>query len=70
MNVQRQRPDRLPEVIECRRRAVEEASAANSRQGLSPSPDHAEAIGGFVEGEITMDELHAIGVRSTSVGRT
>ncbi|MCT8268565.1 MULTISPECIES: antitoxin VbhA family protein [Afifella] len=61
MNVEQKRPDRSPEAVERRRRAVEEAAAANYRQGLSPSPAYAAAMEQFVSGEITMEELHAIG---------
>ncbi|MCP1201065.1 hypothetical protein [Notoacmeibacter sp. MSK16QG-6] len=62
MNVQQKRPDRSPEAIERRRRAAERAHAANYREGLMPSPVFAEATERFIAGEITMEELRAIGL--------
>ncbi|PDT50863.1 MULTISPECIES: antitoxin VbhA family protein [Sinorhizobium] len=57
MNVHSRRPDRSPEAIEKRRKAVEQARAANIRQGYVHDPVLEAANARYVAGEITTEEF-------------
>nr|WP_234888447.1 hypothetical protein [Sinorhizobium meliloti]AJT61664.1 hypothetical protein [Sinorhizobium meliloti] len=51
MNVHSRRPDRSPEAIEKRRKAAEQARAANVRQGYVHDPALEEATARYVAAE-------------------
>ncbi|CCE98698.1 putative membrane protein [Sinorhizobium kostiense] len=57
MNVHSRRPDRSPEAIEKRRKAVEQARAANIRQGYVHDPVLEAANARYVAGDITTEEF-------------
>jgi uncharacterized membrane protein len=57
MNVHSLRPDRSPEAIEKRRKAVEQARAANIRQGYVHDPVLEAANARYVAGDITTEEF-------------
>ena len=57
MNVHSRRPDRSSEAIEKRRKAAEQARAANIRQGYVHDPVLEEAIERYVAGDITTQDL-------------
>ena len=57
MNVHSRRPDRSPEAIEKRREAVEQARAANIRQGYVHDPVLEAANARYVAGDITTEEF-------------
>ncbi|WP_027999107.1 antitoxin VbhA family protein [Sinorhizobium arboris] len=57
MNVQSHRPDRSPEAVEKRRKAVEQARAANIRQGYVRDPVLEAANARYVAGDITTEEF-------------
>ncbi|PII39355.1 hypothetical protein T190_06930 [Sinorhizobium meliloti CCBAU 01290] len=52
MNVHSRRPDRSPEAIEKRRKATEQARAANIRQGYVHDPVLEAANARFIAGDI------------------
>ncbi|MDX1017009.1 hypothetical protein GOL25_29545 [Sinorhizobium medicae] len=56
MNVHSRRPDRSPEAIEKRRKAAEQARAANIRQGYVHDSFLEEAIARYVAGDITRED--------------
>ncbi|THK33336.1 hypothetical protein EHS39_37140 [Ensifer sp. MPMI2T] len=58
MNIHSRRPDRSPEAIEKRRKAVEQARAANIRQGYVHDPVLKAANARYVAGDITTEEFH------------
>ncbi len=60
MNVHSRRPDRSPEAIEKRRKAAEQARAANIRQGYVHDPALEEAIVRYVAGDITREEYRQL----------
>ncbi|AWI62528.1 antitoxin VbhA family protein [Sinorhizobium fredii] len=57
MNVHSRRPDRSPEAIEKRRKAVEHARAANIRQGYVHDPVLEAANARYDAGDITTEEF-------------
>lgn len=57
MNVHSRRPDRSPEAIEKRRKAAEQARAANIRQGYIHDPVLEAANARYVAGDITTEEF-------------
>ncbi|RVP54056.1 hypothetical protein CN071_31255 [Sinorhizobium meliloti] len=57
MNVHSRRPDRSQEAIEKRRKAVEQARAANIRQGYGHDPVLEAANARYVAGDITTEEF-------------
>ncbi|MGX1501197.1 FixJ family two-component response regulator [Labrenzia sp. MBR-25] len=59
MNVHSSRPDRSPEAVEKRRRAIEQATAANKRQGYVLDPVLENANARYVAGDITIEEHRA-----------
>ncbi|RVJ42695.1 antitoxin VbhA family protein [Sinorhizobium meliloti] len=60
MNVHSRRPDRSPEAIEKRRKAAEQARAANIRQGYVHDPALEEATAQYVAGDITREEYRQL----------
>ncbi|WP_114217106.1 antitoxin VbhA family protein [Ochrobactrum sp. 3-3] len=65
MNIQTRRPDRSPEAVARRKKATDQARAANIRQGYTYDPLLEEATAAFVAGDITMEEYQARVVRPT-----
>ena len=57
MNIQTRRPDRSPEAIAKRKKAADQARAANIRQGYTDDPILERANARYVAGEITSDEF-------------
>jgi hypothetical protein len=57
MNVHAPRPDRSPEAVAARQKAVDQARAANMRQGYTGDPVLEEANGRYVAGDITSEEI-------------
>ncbi|ASY74409.1 antitoxin VbhA family protein [Sinorhizobium fredii] len=57
MNVHSRRPDRSPEAVEKRRKAAEQARAANIRQGYVHDPVLEAANVRYVAGDITTEEF-------------
>ena len=57
MNVHAPRPDRSPEAVASRKKAVYQARAANMRQGYTGDPVLEEANGRYVAGDITSEEM-------------
>ena len=57
MNVQAPRPDRSPEAVAARKKAVDQARAANMRQGYTGDPVLEEANTRYVAGDITSEEM-------------
>ncbi|NRQ18910.1 antitoxin VbhA family protein [Ensifer sesbaniae] len=57
MNVHSRRPDRSPEAVEKRRKAAEQARAANIRQGYVHDPVLEAANARYVAGDITTEEF-------------
>ena len=57
MNVHAPRPDRSPEAVAARQKAVDQARAANMRQGYTGDPVLEEANGRYVAGDITSEEM-------------
>ncbi|MDW9619304.1 hypothetical protein [Sinorhizobium meliloti] len=57
MNVHSRRRDRSPEAIEKRRKATEQARAANIRQGYVHDPVLEAASARFIAGDITTEEF-------------
>lgn len=60
MNVHSRRPDRSPEATEKRRKAAEQARAANIRQGYVHDPALEEATARYVAGDITREEYRQL----------
>ncbi|MHA4735344.1 antitoxin VbhA family protein [Ensifer adhaerens] len=60
MNVHSRRPDRSPEAVEKRRKAAEQARAANVRQGYVHDPLLQATTACFVAGDITREEYRAL----------
>ncbi|WP_087004755.1 antitoxin VbhA family protein [Rhizobium sullae] len=63
MNIHSPRPDRSPEAIARRKKATDQARAANIRQGYSYDPLLEEATAAYVAGDIGRDEYRARVVR-------
>lgn len=63
MNIHRPRPDRSPEAIARRRKATDQARAANIRQGYVHDPVLEQATEAYVAGDITREEYKARVVR-------
>ena len=63
MNVHAPRPDRSPEAVARRKKATDQARAANMRQGYVHDPLLEAATAAYVAGEITRDEYKARVVR-------
>jgi hypothetical protein len=57
MNIHAPRPDRSPEAVAARQKAVDQARAANMRQGYKGDPLLEETNARYVSGEITSDEM-------------
>ena len=57
MNIQTRRPDRSPEAIAKRKKAADQARAANIRQGYTDDTILESANARYVAGEITSDEF-------------
>ena len=57
MNVHAPRPDRSAEAVAARQKAVDQARAANMRQGYTGDPVLEEANGRYVAGDITSEEM-------------
>ncbi|MFK3968589.1 hypothetical protein ACI2KT_34070 [Ensifer adhaerens] len=60
MNVHSRRPDRTPEAVEKRRKAAEQARAANVRQGYVHDPVLEATTARYVAGDITREEYRAL----------
>ncbi|KSV73546.1 hypothetical protein N183_24235 [Sinorhizobium sp. Sb3] len=60
MNVHSRRPDRSPEAVEKRRKAAEQARAANVRQGYVHDPVLEATTARYVDGDITREEYRAL----------
>jgi len=56
MNVHAPRPDRSPEAVARRKKATDQARAANMRQGYIHDSLLEEATAAYVAGDITRDE--------------
>ncbi|TIS88472.1 MAG: hypothetical protein E5V54_33300 [Mesorhizobium sp.] len=63
MNIHSARPDRSPEAIARRKKATDQARAANIRQGYTYDPLLEEATAAYVAGDISRDEYRARVVR-------
>lgn len=63
MNIHSPRPDRSPEAIAKRKKATDQARAANIRQGYTYDPLLEEATAAYVAGDIGRDEYGARVVR-------
>jgi hypothetical protein len=63
MNIQNRRPDRSTEAVARRKKATDQARAANIRQGYTYDPLLEEATAAYVAGDITRDEYRARVVR-------
>ncbi|KAB2677749.1 MULTISPECIES: antitoxin VbhA family protein [Brucella/Ochrobactrum group] len=63
MNLHHVRPDRSPEAVARRRKATDQARAANMRQGYVFDPVLEAATEAYVAGEITRDEYRARVIR-------
>ncbi|RWC69591.1 MAG: hypothetical protein EOS71_27955 [Mesorhizobium sp.] len=63
MNIRSARPDRSPEAIARRKKATDQARAANIRQGYTHDPLLEEATAAYVAGDISRDEYRARVVR-------
>lgn len=63
MNVHSKRPDRSPEAVARRKRAAEEARAANIRQGYIQDPFLEEMTAAYVAGDLTREEYQARVIR-------
>jgi hypothetical protein len=59
MNIRSTRPDRSPEAVARRRKATDQARAANVRQGYTNDPRLDAANERYVAGEITLDEFRS-----------
>lgn len=59
MNMRHARSDRSPEAVAHRRKATDQARAANMRQGYVFDPVLEAATEAYVAGEITQDEYRA-----------
>ncbi|MBN7808982.1 hypothetical protein JZX86_27030 [Agrobacterium rosae] len=61
MNVHAPRPDRSPEAVAARQKAIDQARASNIRQGYQPGSDPIleEASAAYVAGVLTREEYHA-----------
>ena len=57
MNVHAPRPDSSAEAMAARKKAVDQARAANIRQGYTGDPVLEEANGRYVAGDITSEEM-------------
>ncbi|MBD9524429.1 antitoxin VbhA family protein [Ensifer sp. ENS02] len=57
MNVHSRRPDRSPEAVAKRQKAVEQARAANIRQGYTHDPVLEAANARYIAGDITTEEF-------------
>ncbi|WP_104668672.1 antitoxin VbhA family protein [Ensifer adhaerens] len=57
MNIHSRRPDRSAEAVEKRRKAAEQARAANVRQGYVDDPVLEAATARYVAGAITTEEF-------------
>lgn len=60
MNVHSSRPDRSLEAIETRRKAAEQARAANIRQGYIHDAVLEDQTARYVAGEISLEELREL----------
>lgn len=60
MYVYSRRPDRSPEAVEKRRKAAEQARAANVRQGYVHDPVLEATTARYVAGDITRGEYGAL----------
>ncbi|MBK5571179.1 MULTISPECIES: hypothetical protein [Sinorhizobium/Ensifer group] len=60
MNVHSRRPDCSPEAVEKRRKAAEQARAANVRQGYVHDPVLEATTARYVAGDITREEYRAL----------
>ncbi|MEK1931810.1 MAG: hypothetical protein AAAC47_18920 [Pararhizobium sp.] len=60
MNIHSRRPDRSPEAIEKRRKAAEQARAANIRQGYIHDPVLEDATARYVAGDITREQYREL----------
>jgi hypothetical protein len=63
MNIHSTRPDRSPEAVARRRKATDQARAANIRQGYTFDPVLEEATAAYVAGDITREEYRLRVVR-------
>ncbi|BBD41445.1 MULTISPECIES: antitoxin VbhA family protein [Phyllobacteriaceae] len=63
MNIHSTRPDRSPEAVAKRRKATDQARAANIRQGYTHDPVLEEATAAYVAGDITREEYRLRVVR-------
>ncbi|CUX72335.1 MULTISPECIES: antitoxin VbhA family protein [Agrobacterium] len=59
MNVHAPRPDRSPEAVAARQKAIDQARAANMRQGYQHDPVLEEASAAYVAGDLTREEYRA-----------
>ncbi|MBP2450115.1 antitoxin VbhA family protein [Rhizobium mongolense] len=64
MNVHSRRPDRSPEAVAKRKKATDQARAANIRQGYTYDPVLEDATAAYVAGEITREEYRLRVVRA------
>ncbi|MBX4911697.1 MULTISPECIES: antitoxin VbhA family protein [Rhizobiaceae] len=64
MNVHSRRPDRSPEAVARRKKATDQARAANIRQGYTYDPVLEDATAAYVAGEITREEYRLRVVRA------
>ncbi|PJR12802.1 antitoxin VbhA family protein [Sinorhizobium meliloti] len=60
------RPDRSPEAIAKRKKAADQARAANIRAGYTHDPFLEEVTARYVAGEITRDEMREVLIRKFS----
>lgn len=60
------RPDRSPEAIATRKKAADQARAANIRAGYTHDPFLEEVAARYVAGDITRDEMHELLIRKFS----
>jgi uncharacterized membrane protein len=57
MHIDAPRPDRSPEAVATRKKAADQARAANMRQGYTVDPVLEEAKARYVAGDITSEEM-------------
>lgn len=57
MNVHAPRPDRSAKAVAARKKAVDQARAANIRQGYTGDPLLEDANARYVAGDITSEEM-------------
>lgn len=57
MHIDAARPDRSPEAVAARKKASDQARAANMRQGYTSDPVLEEAKARYVAGDITSEEM-------------